>query len=149
MKIYKSRTYKLRYSLDGFSNKSHILLVLGGRVSSQKKVLLITDGQSNIQKQLTIPKAKNLKNMGVEIFVVALGSYISGIGEMVKVAGCSNPFKLPEDFLFRVHKYKGLWDVTKLIIKIMAATGKYTSLSPYPSPCQTKILFPYGKHLFL
>ena len=135
MKIYKSRTHKLRYSLDGFSNKSYILLVLGGRVSSEKKVLLITDGQSNIQKQLTIPKANNLKNMGVEIYVVAVGSYISGIGEMVKVAGSSNPFKLPEDFLFRVHKYHGLWEVTELIIQKVAATGKYTILSPYPSPC--------------
>ena len=135
MKIYKSRTHKLRYSLDGFSNKSHILLVLGGRVSSEKKVFVITDGQSNIQKQLTIPKANNLKNMGVEISVVAVGSYISGIAEMVKVAGSSNPFKLPEDFLFRVENYQGLWHVTELIIKKMAATGKYTILSPYPSPC--------------
>ena len=73
--------------------------------------------------------------MGVEIYVIAVGSYIKGIGEMVKVAGSSNPFKLPEDYLFRVHNYKGFWEVTKLIVKKMVDTGRYTSLSPYPSPC--------------
>ena len=133
MKIYKPRTHKLRCSLDGFSNKSHILLVLGGRVSSRKRVLLVTDGQSTIQEKLTIPKANNLKNMGVEIYVVAVGSYISGIGEMVKVAGSSDPYMRPGDYLSRVHNYKGLWQVTQLVVQKMA--GKYVSLSPYPSPC--------------
>ena len=84
---------------------------------------------------MTIPNAEKLKNMGVEIHVVAVGSYITGIGEMVKVAGSSNPFKLPEDFLFRVRNYQGFWEVTKLMVKKMASTGRYTSLSPYPSPC--------------
>ena len=135
MKIYKPRTHKLRYSHDGFSNKSHILLVLGGRVSSRKVVVLITDGQSSIDKHLTVPKANNLKNMGVEIFVVAVGSYFNGIGEMVKVAGSSNPLMRPEEYLFRVQNYKGLWQLTKRTVKKMAATGKYISLSPYPSPC--------------
>lgn len=73
--------------------------------------------------------------MGVEIFVVAVGSYNTGIDEMVKVAGSSNAFMRPEDYLFRVQNYQGLWQVTKLIVQKMAATGKYISLSPYPSPC--------------
>ena len=140
MKIYKPRTHKVRCSLYGFSNKSHILLVLSGRVSSRKRVLLFTDGQSTIQKQLTIPKANNLKNMGVEIYVVAVGSYNTGIGEMVKVAGSSNPHMRPGDYLFRVHNYKGLSEVTKLVVQKMATTGKYASLSPYASPCWTKML---------
>ena len=84
---------------------------------------------------MTIPKAKDLKAMRVEIYVVAVGSAIDGIGEMVQVAGSSNPFKLPEDFLFRVHNYKGLWEVTKLIVQKMGATGKYTITGPYASPC--------------
>ena len=84
---------------------------------------------------MTIPNAEKLKNMGVEIYVVAVGSYITGIGEMVKVAGSSNPFKLPEDFLLRVKNYQGLWEVTKVMVKKMASTGRNTSLSPYPSPC--------------
>ena len=73
--------------------------------------------------------------MGVEIYVVAVGSYNTGIGEMVKVAGSNDPFMRPGDYLFRVHNYRGLWEVTGLMVKKMAASGKYASLSPYPSPC--------------
>jgi hypothetical protein len=36
----------------------------------------MTDGQSNIDKSLTIPNAKKLKGMGVDIFVVAVGDHI-------------------------------------------------------------------------
>ena len=73
--------------------------------------------------------------MRVEIFVVAVGSYIRGIDEMVKVAGSSNPHMRPEDYLLRVHNYQGLWHVSKLMVLKMAATGKYTITGPYPSPC--------------
>ena len=73
--------------------------------------------------------------MGIEIYVVAVGSYIPGIGEMVKVAGSNDPFMRPGDYLFRVHNNRGLWQVTKLIVQKMASTGKYVSLSPHPSPC--------------
>ena len=77
--------------------------------------------------------------MGVEIYVVAVGSYNwAGIGEMVKVAGSSDPYMRPGDYLFRVHNYKGLWQVTKLVVQKMA--GKYVSLSPYASPCWTSFL---------
>ena len=79
--------------------------------------------------------------MGVEIYVVAVGSYNwAGIGEMVKVAGSSGPYKRPEDYLFRVHNYNGLWEVTKLVAQKMTSTGKYVSLSPRASPCWTKML---------
>ena len=44
-------------------------------------VLLVTDGQSNEFRHLTIPKADALKATGVEIFVVAVGRYIPGIDE--------------------------------------------------------------------
>ena len=84
---------------------------------------------------MTEPKAKELKAMGVEIYVVAVGSAINGIGEMVKVAGSRNPFMRPEDFLLRVNNYKVLWQVTKLIVQKMGATGKYTITGPYASPC--------------
>lgn len=66
----------------------------GRRVFSRKMVFLVTDGHSNVKLHLTIPKANALKNSGVEIFVVAVGKYINGIDEMVKVA--SYP---PEHFL--------------------------------------------------
>ena len=84
---------------------------------------------------MTIPKANDLKNMGVEIFVVAVGSAINGIGEMVKVAGSGSPFMQPEDYLFRVNNYQGLLDFTKLIVQKMAATGNYKITGPYLSPC--------------
>ena len=65
---------------------------------------------SNSQS-LTILSANALKNSGVKIFVVAVGDYINGIDEMVKVA--SDPHKT----LFRVKDISGFYEVTKLILK--------------------------------
>jgi len=84
----------------------------GRRYNSRKMVFLVTDGQSNVKQQLTIPKADALKNSGVQIFVVAVGTYINGIDEMVKVASY-----LPQQFLFRVKTLQQFWNVIKLIIK--------------------------------
>ena len=115
-------------------HKSHVLFVPGGRFADRKNVLLITDGQSNVNKHLTIPNADKLKKLGVHIYVFAVGSYISGIGEMVQVAGSSsNPN--PDDYLFRIKGYHQLWEFTKLVVTKLASTGKYISLSPQPSPC--------------
>ena len=96
-------------------------------------ILLITDGQSNIKRHLTIPNADKLKNMGVEIFVVAVGSYINGIGEIVKVAGSSYRFMRPEDYLFRVRDYNEFLNVTKLVVK--KVSGKHVPVIPYSSTC--------------
>lgn len=85
-------------------------------------MFLVTDGQSNIGKHLTVPNAKALKDDNVEIFVVAVGSYISGIDEMVRVA--SYP---PEEHVFRVQKYENFWDVVKLVVKEVSP-GKYKAL---------------------
>ena len=93
-------------------------------------VFLVTDGQSNVQKQLTIPKADALKKSGVQIFVVAVGTYINGIHEMVKVA--SYP---PEEFLFRVKDLSGFWKIIKMIIK-QVSRSKYTIVNgQYDPPC--------------
>ena len=59
-------------------------------------VFLVTDGKSNVQSHFTVPNANALKKSGVEIYVVAVGSYVDGIDEMVKVA--SYP---PQNYLFR------------------------------------------------
>ena len=67
-------------------------------------VLLFTDGQSNEFRHLSIPKADALKGIVVDIFMVAVGRYISGIDEMVKVA--SSP---PEKHVFRVEKNSAFW----------------------------------------
>ena len=91
-------------------------------------MLLVTDGHSNVQPQLTIPSAKALKDIGVQIFVVAVGTYIRGINEMVKVA--SYP---PQHYLFRVKTLGNFSEVIKLVIK-RVAPGKYTILQGQYDP---------------
>ena len=75
-------------------------------------VFLVTDGQSNIGRRQTVPRALALKKAGVKIFVVAVGSYIYGIDEMVRVA--SYP---PKDHLFRVGSLRGFLGIINLIIQ--------------------------------
>ena len=90
-------------------------------------VFLVTDGQSNRRRHLTIPKAQALKRSGVKIFVVAVGQHVRGIAEMVKVA--SYP---PQKFLFRVKKLDGFLQIIKLMVqrysprKYAIIKGKYT-----------------------
>ncbi len=82
-------------------------------------VLLVTDGQSNVDSHLTEAKANALKTSGVEIYVVAVGSYIYGIDEIVKVAS-SIPQSIPpnpDPFLYRVKSLAGFWNIVKLIVK--------------------------------
>ena len=122
-----------QYSHDSLSYKSHILPVLGGRDNARKVVLLVTDGQSNIKRHLTIPNADKLKNMGVAIYVVSVGSNMNGIGEMVKVAGSSYRIMRPEDYLFRVRDYDAFLKITKLIVK--KVSGKYVPVIPFSTPC--------------
>lgn len=78
----------------------------GGRAA-----LVMTDGRSNINKSQTIPQANLLKVAGVEVFVLAVGSYDpSGIQEMRDI--CSFPY---QDHLFRVDDFRSLVDVMDLI----------------------------------
>lgn len=74
-----------------------------------KNVLLVTDGLSNIGKDLTLFKAFNLKNDGVEIFVVAVGGFTFGIQEILGLASSS------DRHLFRVRDFDGLIEVTSFI----------------------------------
>ena len=121
------------HSHDSLSYKSHILPVLGGRGNTRKVVLLVTDGQSNIKRHLTIPNADKLKNMGVAIYVVAVGPTINGIDEMVKVAGTNDPYMDPKKYLFRVTNYRGLLEVTKVVLK--KVSGKYVPAIPFSATC--------------
>lgn len=93
-------------------------------------VFLVTDGQSNIERHLTVPKAQELKKAGVKIFVVAVGSYIHGIDEMVRVA--SHP---PEDHLFRVKKLDGFLKIIKLIIQKVSPSKYAIIKGQYTTPC--------------
>ena len=128
----KTGKYDTQYSHDSLSYKSHILPVLGGRDNARKVVLLVTDGQSNKQKDLTIPNADELKNMGVAIYVVAVGSHIDGIGEMVKVAGTNDRYTSVQNYLFRVRDYGGFLGVAKMVVK--KVSGKYVPEIPFSSP---------------
>lgn len=95
---------------------------------TRKMVFLLTDGRSNVQSSLTVPNAKALKAIGVDIYVVGVGSYIHGIDEMVKIA--SFP---PQDYLFRVKNLKGFWEIIQLIVKLISP-GKYQVVN-YDPPC--------------
>ena len=95
---------------------------------ARKILFLVTDGQSNVQRHLTILKANALKKVGVHIFVVAIGPYVNGIDEMVKVA--SFP---PKHFLFRVKNLQGFWKIIKLIIN-QVAPGKYKIINGQYDP---------------
>ena len=88
-------------------------------------VFLVTDGQSN-DKQATMASARKMKDSmpGLEIFVVAVGSYIYGIDEMANVA--STP---PETFVFRVEKVSDLEYVFKLALQKMSP-NKYKAIKP-------------------
>ena len=130
----KGRQTNKTYSHGGVSNKSYVLFVPGGRFANRKNVLLITDGRSSDDNHLTKRNADKLKALGVRIYVFAVGSYISGIGEMVQVAGSSSTSK-PDGYLFRVNDFGALARFSELLVKKVASTGKYISISPYPSPC--------------
>lgn len=86
-----------------------------------------------MQRQLTIPKANALKNIGVKIFVVAIGPFVNGIDEMVKVASYPS-----QHFLYRVKNLNGFLNIIKLIIK-RVAPGKYKVMNgQYDPTCNSK-----------
>lgn len=88
-------------------------------------IFLVTDGQSNDPKA-TMASARKIKSSmpGLEIFVVAVGSYVHGIDEMANVA--STP---PEKFVFRVEKVSDLEYVFKLALQKMNPK-KYKAIKP-------------------
>ena len=102
----------------------------GRRLNALKMVFLVTDGQSNYGKRLTVPRALALKNAGVKIFVVAVGTYIYGIDEMVQIA--SYP---PKDHVFRVKNLNGFLKITKLIIQKVAPRKYAIVKGQYTRPC--------------
>ncbi|XP_015758231.1 PREDICTED: collagen alpha-1(XII) chain-like isoform X2 [Acropora digitifera] len=103
----------------------------GVRPSGRRAVLLITDGVSTSNRHWTIAIATALKQNGVSIYVIAVGSaFMSGIDEMAKVA--SSP---PQNHLFRVSDLNGFLRVIKLVVK-QVAPGKYKIVTRQPyKPC--------------
>ena len=81
----------------------------GARPKTNKRVLIVTDGQSNIRKDKTLYRAFQLKTTGAQVFVIAIGSYLKGIDEIVGLASSTDAH------LYRVANSEGLVGVIKLI----------------------------------
>lgn len=58
----------------------------GVREYAYKRMFILTDGQSNVKKRNTLYLAYLLKDMGVEVFVMAVGERIAGINELAMLA---------------------------------------------------------------
>ena len=110
---------------------SFLSFLKGVRPVGRRAVLLITDGASSFNRHRTIAKAAALKQNGVSIYVIAVGSaFMSGIDEMVKVASWP-----PQNHVFRVSDLNGLLTVIKLVVK-QVAPGKYKMVNRQPyKPC--------------
>ena len=131
MKINVSKTFLIRLILVAHPQAlRYVIFLLESRRFSQLKVLLMTDGQSNIKKHLTVPNAQELKAIGVEIFVVAVGDKnMPGIPEMARVA--SRP---PETHVFRVEKNSDAKYVFELALE-KVSNNKYKAKKPLADPC--------------
>ena len=55
-----------------------------------KKAILITDGPSNTDRQLTLPNAQQLKNIGTDIVAVAVGPNVDQTELQVSIARIDN-----------------------------------------------------------
>ena len=59
----------------------------GHRQNARRLAVVVTDGNSNIQRDQTIPQAIQLKGIGTRVMVIAVGNYgDSGRKEMVGIA---------------------------------------------------------------
>jgi hypothetical protein len=58
----------------------NLMVCRGDRTGVDDVAILLTDGGSNISKDRTIPRARDLKNNQVEVFVVAVGDQVSHLG---------------------------------------------------------------------
>lgn len=70
---------------------------------------MITDGLSNVKKELTLYRALQLKMMGVQIYVVALGRFVYGIPESIGLATTT------QRHFFRVRNMKAFLKVARMI----------------------------------
>ena len=84
----------------------------GSRIGSFRRVLVITDGQSNIKRNKTLWNAMALKLYGAEIFVVGIGEYLDGIDELALMASSL------EAHLFRAGDMQGFVEIVKLVTPV-------------------------------
>lgn len=81
----------------------------GARQGSFRRIIVLTDGKSNIKSEQTVRRAFELKVLGVEVFVIAVGEYLEGIQEMVQMASST------DSHMFRVLSMTNLVDVVRLV----------------------------------
>ena len=93
-----------------FNLTDHCIFSKGCQFNATKMVFFVVDGQTDLVTHLT--EVQELKYSGVQIFVVAVGSYIKGVDALVNVA--SSP---PEQFLFRVESLEGFLHATELAVE--------------------------------
>ncbi|KAK3715035.1 hypothetical protein QZH41_002684 [Actinostola sp. cb2023] len=97
--IYDPGMTNTQEALDVCRYKLFLTNKSGYRRLSYKRLLIVTDGQSNVEKQKTLYNAFRLKNMGIEIFVVAVGKYLRGIAEIVGLASSSDAHLYRTDYI--------------------------------------------------
>ncbi|XP_022789673.1 collagen alpha-1(XXII) chain-like [Stylophora pistillata] len=84
----------------------------GARAGSFKRVLVVTDGQSNVKPNKTLLNAMDLKLNGAEIFVIGVGEYLDGIYELAHLASSLDAH------LYRAGDMQGLVEVVKLVTPV-------------------------------
>ncbi|EDO50015.1 predicted protein [Nematostella vectensis] len=82
---------------------------LGPLRPGRRRILIFTDGQSNVKEQMTLYRAFRLKKRGVEIYVVAVGKYLYGMHEIIGLATSSS------HHLYRVRSMKDFVKIVQLI----------------------------------
>jgi Mg-chelatase subunit ChlD len=83
----------------------------GGRSNAYKKMFILTDGQSNVKKENTLYLAYLLKEIGIEVYVMAVGEHIEGINELAMLATSTNKH------LYRVGEMDQFMQVVEAISK--------------------------------
>lgn len=86
----------------------------GHRQNARRLAVVVTDGNSNIQRDQTIPQAIQLKGIGTRVMVIAVGNYgDSGRKEMAGIA--SYPSK---DNLFNVGDFDEMQEVVLMALSL-------------------------------
>ncbi|KAL9984408.1 hypothetical protein ACROYT_G006696 [Oculina patagonica] len=104
--------YDIIYIIDSSSSISRAEFQTGARAGSFRRVLIVTDGQSNIKRDRTLWKAMDLKLNGAEIFVIGIGEYVEGIDELAHLATTLDAH------LYRAGDMQGLVEIVKLITPV-------------------------------
>ncbi|XP_032240316.1 uncharacterized protein LOC116619544 isoform X2 [Nematostella vectensis] len=89
----------------------------GIRWDAYKAVFILTDGQSNIKKKQTLYRAQLLKQLGITIYVMAVGERIQGITELAMLATSTS------NHLYRVAEMDGFMGVITTITRDQGYSG--------------------------